>query len=58
VIVTLFIAAQANIPITQSVSWGSMAALMALSLGIALGATLLSGWSAVTEKPLNVLRYE
>ncbi len=55
---TLALSIGSNINITQSVSWGTVALLMGLSLGISLVATLLSAWTAATEKPLNVLRYE
>jgi ABC-type antimicrobial peptide transport system permease subunit len=47
-----------QISLMESVSWGTVAILMALSLVISLIATLLSAWTAAREKPLNVLRYE
>jgi putative ABC transport system permease protein len=58
VIGTLLLSIGSELNITQSVSWGIVGVLMALSLGISLVATLLSAWTAATEKPINVLRYE
>jgi ABC-type lipoprotein release transport system permease subunit len=58
VIATLLLSIGSNMNIEQSVSWGTVAVLMGLSLLISLIATLLSAWTAATEKPLNVLRYE
>ncbi len=39
-------------------NWLTIAGLLALAVAIPLGATLVSGWGAVREKPLVVLRYE
>lgn len=36
----------------------AMVWLVLMSIGVALGATLLSAWSAAAEKPMSVLRYE
>ena len=47
-----------GISISESVEWGFVALLMTLALGISLVATLLSAWTAASEKPMNVLRYE
>jgi ABC-type antimicrobial peptide transport system permease subunit len=47
-----------GLSIFESVEWGYVAILMTLSVGITVIATLLSAWTAATEKPLNVLRYE
>lgn len=47
-----------GLSIFESVEWGYVAVLMALAIGITLVATALSAWTAVREKPLNVLRYE
>src|SRR5205085_2624571 len=58
VIATLLLSLNSNIPITQSVSWGIVGALLGLSVLISLIATLLSAWTAAREKPLHVLRYE
>jgi putative ABC transport system permease protein len=58
VLFTLLMSIGTQISITQSVSWGTVAILLGLSLLISLVATLLSAWTAATEKPLNVLRYE
>ncbi len=58
VIATLLLSYGTSMSVTQSVSWGIVGILMALSLGISLLATLLSAWTAASEKPLNVLRYE
>jgi putative ABC transport system permease protein len=58
VIATLLLSIGSNMNIVQSVSWGTVGVLLGLSLLISLIATLLSAWTAATEKPLNVLRYE
>jgi putative ABC transport system permease protein len=58
VIATLLLSIGSNMNIMQSVSWGTVAVLLGLSLLISLIATLLSAWTAATEKPINVLRYE
>ena len=39
-------------------NWLTIAGLLALAVAIPLGATLVSAWGAVREKPLVVLRYE
>jgi putative ABC transport system permease protein len=39
-------------------NWLTIGGLLALAVAIPLGATLVSGWGAVREKPLVVLRYE
>ena len=39
-------------------NWPTIAGLLALAVAISMGATLVSGWGAVREKPLVVLRYE
>jgi len=39
-------------------NWLTIAGLLALAVAISLGATLVSAWGAVREKPLVVLRYE
>jgi ABC-type antimicrobial peptide transport system permease subunit len=39
-------------------NWLTIVGLLALAVAIPLGATLVSGWGAVREKPLVVLRYE
>jgi len=39
-------------------NWLTIAGLLALTVAISLGATLVSGWGAVREKPLVALRYE
>ena len=43
-----------------SISWSPLNALLLLALGIGLAmvATLISAWGAIQEKPLVVLRYE
>ncbi len=43
-----------------NVTWSPLTALLliALGIGLAIGATLASAWGAVQEKPLVVLRYE
>lgn len=58
VLATFVISLSSGLSIFQSVDWFSVVLLMALSIGITLIATLLSAWTAVSEKPLNVLRYE
>ena len=37
---------------------GSIILVLAVAVGVALGAAMLSAWPASREKPLNVLRYE
>jgi putative ABC transport system permease protein len=44
--------ASANLP------YGLLLGLIAVAVGLALGATLLTAWGAAQAKPLNVLRYE
>jgi ABC-type antimicrobial peptide transport system permease subunit len=39
-------------------NWLTIVGLLALAVAIPLGATLVSAWGAVREKPLVVLRYE
>ena len=39
-------------------NWLTIAGLLALAVAISLGATLVSAWGAVREKPLVELRYE
>ncbi|MEP7288093.1 MAG: FtsX-like permease family protein [Chloroflexota bacterium] len=58
VLATLLLSINSQIPITQTISWGIVGILLALSLLISLVATLLSAWTAASEKPINVLRYE
>jgi ABC-type antimicrobial peptide transport system permease subunit len=41
-----------------SFPWGTLVALVALAVAIALAATLLTAWGASRERPLIVLRYE
>ncbi len=55
---TFLISISSGLSIFESVDWLSIALLMALSIAITLAATLLSAWTAVSEKPMNVLRYE
>ncbi|MHB8627995.1 MAG: ABC transporter permease [Aggregatilineales bacterium] len=52
------VSSASGVSIIDTVSWGSAVLLLALSLAISLVATWLSAWTAVREKPLNVLRYE
>jgi predicted lysophospholipase L1 biosynthesis ABC-type transport system permease subunit len=56
-IATLLLSIGSETPL-QNVSWGIVGALVLLSVAISLVATLFSAWSAATEKPLHVLRYE
>ncbi|HLY28194.1 MAG TPA: FtsX-like permease family protein [Aggregatilineales bacterium] len=58
VIMTVLFTLGSNISIFQAVSWGAVGWLVLLPLAISVGATLLSAWTAATEKPLHVLRYE
>jgi predicted lysophospholipase L1 biosynthesis ABC-type transport system permease subunit len=43
-----------------TITWSPLTAglLIALAIGLAIGATLVSAWGAIKEKPLVVLRYE
>mgnify|MGYP000545468682 CR=1 FL=1 len=40
------------------IEFGTLGWLMLLSIGVAIGAAMLSAWGAMREKPLQVLRYE
>lgn len=40
------------------IEFGTMGWLVLMSVGVAIGAAMLSAWGAVREKPLHVLRYE
>jgi predicted lysophospholipase L1 biosynthesis ABC-type transport system permease subunit len=55
---TIVFAINSPISFLQIVDWNIALILLVLSIVIALIATLLSAWTAASEKPLNVLRYE
>jgi ABC-type antimicrobial peptide transport system permease subunit len=42
----------------QVIDFSTMGWLMLMSIGVSVGAAILSAWSAAAEKPMNVLRYE
>ncbi|MBX3062093.1 MAG: ABC transporter permease [Anaerolineae bacterium] len=44
--------------ITLPIPWDLIGLMLALSISVTLIATLLTAWSASSEKPLTVLRYE
>jgi ABC-type antimicrobial peptide transport system permease subunit len=45
-------------PATLAISPWLLLGMLALSLGLAIGATMFSAWGAAREKPMVVLRYE
>ena len=47
-----------GVSVINTVSWGSVVLLLALSIAITVVATWISAYSTMNEKPLNVLRYE
>lgn len=44
--------------VRRVIEFGTLGWLMLLSIGVAVGAAMLSAWGAMREKPLHVLRYE
>jgi predicted lysophospholipase L1 biosynthesis ABC-type transport system permease subunit len=58
VIATFLFSIGSGLSILDSIEWGYVGLLLLLSLGITMIATFLAAWTAVREKPLNVLRYE
>lgn len=42
----------------RTIEFETLGWLVLLSIGVAIGAAMLSAWGAVREKPLHVLRYE
>ncbi|MBN1201368.1 MAG: FtsX-like permease family protein [Anaerolineae bacterium] len=42
----------------EMLDFGTIGWLLLISIGVAVGAAMLSAWSAAAEKPMNVLRYE
>jgi predicted lysophospholipase L1 biosynthesis ABC-type transport system permease subunit len=42
----------------QVIEFSTLGWLLVMSIGVAVGAAILSAWSAAAEKPMNVLRYE
>jgi ABC-type antimicrobial peptide transport system permease subunit len=44
--------------VSRTLSLEPALALIAISVGVSLVATLISAWTAAREKPMNVLRYE
>lgn len=58
VLILLAIPALTSGLVTLPVPYELIMLMLALAVGITLGATLLTAWRASGEKPLNVLRYE
>ncbi|MCH8191819.1 MAG: FtsX-like permease family protein [Chloroflexi bacterium] len=56
VVLVIFNQAQPDVPVSPNPL--SILFVLAVALGVALGAALLSAWPASREKPLEVLRYE
>ena len=56
--VVLVLASQSPGELRDAVDVTTMIWLVLLSIGVAVGAAILSAWSAAIEKPMNVLRYE
>jgi putative ABC transport system permease protein len=42
----------------DTIEFSTMGLLILMSVGVAMGAAMVSAWSAAAEKPMNVLRYE
>ena len=56
IILVVFHALEPDIPVAVNPS--SIIVVLAVAVGVALGAAVLSAWPASREKPLTVLRYE
>jgi putative ABC transport system permease protein len=56
--VVLVLASQNPDELKNTIEFGTMGWLIVMSIGVAMGAALLSAWRAAAEKPMNVLRYE
>ncbi len=56
--VILVLASQNPDELKNTIEFATMGRLVLMSIGVAIGAALLSAWSAAAEKPMNVLRYE
>lgn len=59
-LVPLLLSATSRNPNAVPITWSPLTAalLLALGIGLAIFATLISAWKAIQEKPLVVLRYE
>lgn len=59
-LVTVILVLNSNSPqeLRDTIDFASIAGLLLMAIGVAIGAATLSAWSAASEKPMNVLRYE
>lgn len=56
--VVLVLASESPGELRDAIDVATMGWLLLMSIGVAVGAAILSAWNAATEKPMNVLRYE
>ena len=56
IILVIFHRLEPDIPVAMNPL--SIIVVLAVAVGVALGAAVLSAWPASKEKPLTVLRYE
>lgn len=56
--VVLVLASENPDELKNTIEFSTMGWLILMSIGVAIGAAMLSAWSAAAEKPMNVLRYE
>jgi putative ABC transport system permease protein len=56
--VVLVLASDSPDELKRIIDFSSILWLVIMSIGVAVGAAVLSAWSAAAEKPMNVLRYE
>jgi len=56
--VIMVLAAHSPSDLKNAIVFSTMGWLVLMSIGVAMGAAALSAWSAASEKPMNVLRYE
>ena len=59
-LLTVILVLTSNNPdeLNNTIEYSTMGWLILMSIGVAVGAAMLSAWSAASEKPMNVLRYE
>jgi len=58
VTVAVVLASQSPEQLRELLELSTIAWLILLGIGVAIGAAMLSAWGAAAEKPMNVLRYE
>jgi predicted lysophospholipase L1 biosynthesis ABC-type transport system permease subunit len=56
--VVMVLASDSPDDLERTIEFSSILWLVIMSIGVAIGAAVLSAWSAAAEKPMNVLRYE